>query len=148
MQNNFFKTIKNYTMKKFITFLLFVGAFATSFAQYDPHQNPDSRNHRDDQYASSSNGQYDEHDHNNDHKDFDNRNFLPGRDRDFQIEKINRDYNFQIQSIQMDRYMRHHEKKVAIRNAERERERQIQMVNARFNGRFHDDHDRHYDDRQ
>ncbi len=129
-------------MKKIITLLFFVGAFATSFAQYDQRQNNDNGNRRDDQYANSSNGQYDGHDR-NDRKFYNNENSFSERDRDFQIAKINRDFNFQVQSIQNDRYMRHHERKVALRNAEYERDRQIQMINARFNAGFHNAYDRH-----
>ncbi len=126
-------------MKKSITLLLlFVGAVTTSFAQYG-HDN----NHDHDQYSNSSTGHNDNW---RDRRSDDNGNFYSGRDRDFQIEKINRDFNFQVQSIQNDPYMRHREKKVAIRNAERERVRQIEMVNERFNGRFHGGRDRHDDD--
>jgi len=50
-----------------------------------------------------------------------------------QIQKINQDYNFQVMSIENNRFMRNHQKRVAIRNAERERDRQIQRINANYN---------------
>ncbi|MDQ2719198.1 MAG: hypothetical protein M3Z26_05490 [Bacteroidota bacterium] len=122
-------------MKKIITLLLFVGACATSFAQYGH----DNDNHDHDQYSNS--GGWHDNRGDGDH------GYYSERDRDFQIAKINRDFNFQVQSIENDPFMRHHAKKVAIRNAEYQRDRQTQMVNARFSGHFHSDHDRHDGDR-
>jgi len=128
-------------MKKIITLLFSFGVFATSFAQYNHGQN-----NRDDQYANSSNGNYKDRDH------FDKGNYFE-RDRNFQIEKINRDFDYQIRAIQSDRYMRRHEKREQIRNAEIERSRKIQMVNARFNrwerghGNYDNDRNNHDNDR-
>jgi hypothetical protein len=124
-------------MKKIITLLFSLGAFTISFAQYDHQGNNDDKNYRtenkrDDQYARSSNGDryYDRDDR--DRRHFDKGNYNSAKARDFQVEKINRDFNFRIQAIQSDRYLRRREKKAAIRNAEIERSRQIQMVNERF----------------
>jgi hypothetical protein len=125
-------------MKKIITLLFSVGAFATSFAQYNHQQNNDDRNYRteskhDDQYANSSNGNrnYDRYDR--DRRHFNKGNNYSAKGRDFQIEKINSDFDFQVQAIQCDRSLRRREKKAAIRHAEIERSRRIQMVNERFN---------------
>lgn len=125
-------------MKKIITLLFSVAAFATSFAQYNHQQNNDDRNYRTEntgsgQYANSSNGNrnYDRDDR--DWRHFNQGNIYSEKGRDFQIEKINRDFDFQIQAILSDCYLRHREKKAAIRNAEIERSRQIQIVNERFN---------------
>lgn len=125
-------------MKKIITLLFFAGAFATSFAQYNQQQNNDDRNYRtennrDDQYANSSNGNRNYDRDNKDWRHFNQGNIYSVRERDFKIEKINRDFNFQIQAIECDRYLRRREKKAAIRNAEMERSRQIQLVNESFN---------------
>jgi hypothetical protein len=132
-------------MKKTITFLFFAGAFATSFAQYNHRQNKNDRNYRTenqrhDQYANSSNGNrtYDRDDKNRRH--FNKGNNYSARARDFQIEKINREFAYKIQAIQHDPYLRRRAKKAAIRNAKIERSRQIQMVNERFN-------DNHYRNR-
>ncbi|MEO8413580.1 MAG: hypothetical protein ABI472_07960 [Ginsengibacter sp.] len=100
-------------MKKIITLLFSVGVFATSFAQNNP-----GRHDRDDRYV------YNRNDH------FDKRGFSE-RDRYFQVERINRKFEFKVRAIQNDRRLRRHQKKVAIRNAERERSIQIQMLNAR-----------------
>ena len=114
-------------MKKFITLLFLVGAFATSFAQYNHQQN------RDNQYANSSNGNGNYGRDNKDWRHFNEVNIYSVKARDFQIEKINRDFDSRVQAIQCDRYLRRREKKAAIRDAETERSRQIQMVNERFN---------------
>ena len=109
-------------MKKIFTLLFFTGIVATSFAQYDHGQN--DRNYN---YA------YNQRDHS------DRGNFNPAKQRDFQIEKINRDFDYQVQAIQNDRYMRRHEKRIAIRNAEIERSRQLQLVDSQFSN-FKNDH--------
>jgi hypothetical protein len=113
-------------MKKIITLLFFVGAFATSFAQ----------NRRDDQYASNRSYGRDGNNYGRNDRDwrYGNRgNMYSAKARDFQIEKINRNFDCQVQEILNDPYMRHREKKAAIRNAKIEKARQIQMVNDRFN---------------
>lgn len=110
-------------MKKIITLLFCVVAFATSFAQYNRgHDNSD------DHSAYNQNGHF-------------GGNFSP-RDKAFQIEKINLEFDFKIRTIQNSWNLRHHQKKVAIRNLERERARKIHMVNARFHdrGRNYDNH--------
>ena len=122
-------------MKKFITLLFSLGAFATSFAQYNHQQNNDDRNYRtgsgrDNQYANSSN---DNANYSREWRHFNHGNIFSAKERDFQIEKINRDFVFRVKAIQYDRYLSRREKKAAIRDAERERSRQIQLVNERFN---------------
>ncbi|HEY8661078.1 MAG TPA: hypothetical protein VIL78_18745 [Hanamia sp.] len=131
-------------MKKIITLLFFVGAFATSFAQYDHQQNNNNeRNRGNDQY-----GQRHDDDNSYGRNVYDNRNSYPARERGYQIDQINRNFNYKIQSIQNDRYMRRREKREAIRHAENERARQIQMVNARFMGHDRDGYQKHDDDRR
>ncbi len=128
-------------MKKIIKLLFSVGAFATSFAQSNHRQNNDDCNKRNDQYA-TANGQYNKHDR--DDRDLsDKENSSYARERSFQIDKINHDFDYRINAIQNDRYMRRHEKKMAIRNAEIERARQIQILNATTHDRSHDDYGKH-----
>lgn len=110
-------------MKKIIILLFSVGAITTSFAQYnDPYGNA-NWNPANAQYASNVQYGYGNH--------------FSARDRDFQIAKINQDFNFKVQSIENDYYMRHYQKRAAIRNAEYERARQIHIVNARFHRDYH-----------
>jgi len=114
-------------MKKILTLLLSLGIFTVSFAQGN------HRYDRNDQYA-TSNGRYDNH---NDRRYDDDRNY--GRNysyanqREMEIQKINQDYNYQVMSIQNNYYMKNHQRKVALRNAMRERDRRLDAVNAKYN---------------
>src|SRR6185437_1910774 len=102
-------------MKKIITLLLSVGIFSASFAQSNRQRNQYDRN---DQYATASNGRdY----HQQDRRYDNNRNYSYADQQSMEVQKINQDYNFQVMSIENNRFMRNHERKVAIRNAERER---------------------------
>ncbi len=98
-------------MKQLFTLLICIGAFTTSFAQYNP-------GHRDDNTTYNQNGHYDH-----------GKQFI--QDKGFLIEKINREYDSKIRAIQSDWTLRRHQKKVAIRALERERERQIRLVKER-----------------
>jgi hypothetical protein len=104
-------------MKKIITLLFCVGAFATSFAQYNS-------GYKDDRYAYNENKHF-------------GGNFSP-KDKEFQIEKINRDFDFKIHAIQNSWNLGRHQKKVIIRNLQKEKSRQIQMVNVQFHDRRRD----------
>ena len=117
-------------MKKILTLLLSIGLFTASFAQSNHRSNRDYN--KDDQYANSSNGRY--HDQHN-RGSYDNRNVSYSNQRAEAIQKINRDYNYKVMSVQNNRYMKNRQKKAAIRDLQQERARQIQMVNERFNQR-------------
>lgn len=113
-------------MKKILTLLLSVGIFSASFAQSNYQRNEYDRS---DQYATASNGpDY----HHNDRQYDNNRNYSYANQQAMQIQKVNQDYNFQVMSIENNRFMRNREKRVAIRNAERERDGQIQRINANY----------------
>jgi hypothetical protein len=101
-------------MKTIVTLLFSFGIFATSFAQGDHGQ-------------FEQNGQYVYG-----QKNYYNKGHFPYGERQFQIEKINREFDYKIRAIENDYALRRHQKKVATRIAERERERQIRRVNARF----------------
>lgn len=108
-------------MKQIFTLLICLGAFTTSFAQYRP-------GHDDDRNA------YNQRDR------FDRGRF---ESREFQLDRINREFDFKIRAVENNLSFRRHQKKVAIRNLERERARQIQIVNARFHD-WKTDHDDHW----
>jgi hypothetical protein len=113
-------------MKKILTLLLSVGIFSASFAQSNHQRNQYDRS---DQYATASNGRYDHH---NDRRYDNNRNYSYENQQSLEIQKINEDYNYQVMSIENNRFMRNHQKKVALRNAERDRDQQIQRINAKY----------------
>ncbi len=107
-------------MKKIITLLFSLGIVAVSFAQYDG-----SYGYRTDNDA------YNRGDH------YYKETFDPARSRDFQIQKIDEEFQNRINAIINDPYMRHFEKRDAIRNARIERDRQIEFVNDRFRNHWY-----------
>jgi hypothetical protein len=114
-------------MKKILTLLLSIGLFSASFAQSKHHKNDNyNRNHH---YARATAQQYP---HQNDRRYYDNRNVSYSNQRAEAIQKINRVYNYKVMSIQNNRYMKKRQKKAAIHDLQKERARQIQMVNKRF----------------
>ena len=102
-------------MKKIITLLFSLGVFVTSFAQYNQ-----GHNNRDDQYV------YNQRDH------YGKGNYSSVKEKNFQLARINREYDYKIQAIKNNRYLNRREKKAAIKNAEKERKAQIKIVNERF----------------
>lgn len=128
-------------MKKILILLLSVGFFSATFAQGN-HQQKD-RYDRNDQYASASNGRYGNQ---NDHRFDDHRNVSYENQRAIEIQRINREYNYKVQSIENNRYMKNRQKKLAIRDAMEERVNQIQMLNARYNG--HNSHGKYNNGRR
>jgi len=131
-------------MKKIITLLFSVGAFATSFAQNGSHQQGNDKNvgtetKRNDQYgitkSNADHGKFDNH--------RDNIYAFSARERDQQIDMINHDFNYKIKSIQNSRNIRHREKKAMIQKAQLERAQQIQMVNSKFNSKYNSTYNVH-----
>jgi len=119
-------------MKKILTLMLSVGIFSTSFAQSNHQRHQYDRS---DQYATASNGHYDHH---SDRQYDNNRNYSYANQQSMEIQKVNQDYNFQVMSIQNNRFMKNHQKKMAIRNAQKERDQQIQRINAKYDRMNHD----------
>jgi hypothetical protein len=121
--------IKKIIMKKILTLLLSAGLFSASFAQGNHRQR--DRYDRNDQYANASNDRYENR---NNRRVDNNRNVSYKNQRAIEIQRINREYNYKVQSIENNRYMKNRQKKLAIRDAKKERINQIQMLNARYNG--------------
>ncbi|MDP4286016.1 MAG: hypothetical protein Q8891_16505 [Bacteroidota bacterium] len=128
-------------MKKIFTLLFFVGTAIASFAQNNHRHNNNDRNSKNDQYDVALNNQ--RYRYNNNRNFYDHKNYFPAREREYKIDQINRSFDYKINAIRNNRYMRRHEKKVAIRNAENERARQIQIVNARFISENHNGNGKH-----
>jgi hypothetical protein len=57
-----------------------------------------------------------------------NNGYYNTRDRDAQIDRIRREYDWRIEAVQRDRYLRRSEKKRQIRFLEDEREARIREV--------------------
>ncbi len=139
------KQFKKITMKKILTLLFTAGLFTASYAQGNRGPNRDYG--RNDPYATTSNGHYDNGDHDrHDHDFYDHRNHSYENQRQMQMERINREFNYKVMSIQRNWYMSHRQKRLAIRDAKNERNYEIQMLNRRFYGYANNGFGRHDDD--
>ena len=141
------KQLKKFTMKKILILLFTAGLFTVSNAQRNHSHKGDYDGN--DQYAATSNGHYDNDDHEGNVRNiYDHRNHFYENQRQMQMERINREYNHKVMSIQRNWYMTHRQKRLAVRDAKNERNDEIQMLNRRFNGygnhgyRRRDDEDR------
>ncbi len=132
-------------MKKIITFLLSACIFTSSYAQRNHGHN--DKYDRNDQYASASHRGYDNDDYDRNDR-YNNRNNSYANQRQIQIERINREYNYKVLSIQHNRYMNNRQKRLAIRDVKKERNYQIQMINRHMNGYANNSYGRHYGERR
>lgn len=117
-------------MKKMFTLLLSIGIVSASFAQ----RNGDRNSYNGDQYAMTSNSNYGHHDD----RYSNGRNYSYEQQRSFEIQQIMQNYSRQVMMIDNNRFMRNHQKRVAIRDAKFQRDQQIAQVNAKYN-RFRQD---------
>ena len=109
-------------MKKVFALLLSLGAMTAVFAQRGHSSRNDSR---DVILGQQNRGVY-----NNDRR---NDGHFSIRERDAQIQRIYREYDWRIESVQRDRYLRNGEKRRQIRFLENERDRKILEVRDRYN---------------
>ena len=132
-------------MKKIFTLLIAVG-FITAINAQTGSRDRDSRDSRDqqtDQRGNKSNdvvvndGRYD-----NDDRYSNSAGSYNGNIR-MQIAQVNRKYDFKIQKVKNDYFMRRNEKMRVIRSLEAQRQQEIRMLYARNNKKGL--HDRGYD---
>jgi hypothetical protein len=132
-------------MKKLFTLLLAVGFLTAINAQTGSRDNRDNRNSQQNgQWGNDNrndvginNSQYDNNDH------YDNNFGSYNGSIKMQIAQVNRKYDFKIQQVKYDRFMRRSEKMRVIRSLEAQRQQEIRMAYARSNKRGQ--HDRDYD---
>jgi hypothetical protein len=136
-------------MKKIFTLLFAVGFLTAVNAQ------PGSRDNR--QYNQGNdqpNGQWDKSNGrdvaaNNDRYGNDDRYDKGygsyGRDREMQLDRINRKYDFKIQQVRNDFFMRRYEKRRVISSLEEQRQQEIRMLYVRSGNNRDWHHDRGYD---
>ncbi len=122
-------------MKKLFALVFAIGAVTSAFAQrsYD----------RRDESCDVILGQQNRPVYNNNRG---NDGYFSTRERDDQIERINRNYSWRIQSVRNDRYLRHAEKKREIRFLENERDTKIREVVERYN--YYNNNNRNYKTRK
>jgi hypothetical protein len=132
-------------MKKLFTLLLAVGFLTAINAQTGSRDNRDNRtNQQNGQWGNDSrkdvginNGHYDNDDR------YDNNFGSYNGDIRMQIVQINRKFDFKIDRVRDDRFMRRYEKMRMIRSLEIQRQQEIKMAYARSNKRGQ--HDRGYE---
>lgn len=106
-------------MKKIFALVLAIGAMTAVFAQ----GGYDRRESRDVVLGQGNRSIYNERS---------NDNRFSTRDRDEQIDRIRRQYDWKIESVRRDRYMRNGEKRRQIRSLENERDARIREVMDRY----------------
>jgi len=132
-------------MKKLFTLLLAVGFLTAINAQTGSRDNRDNRNSQQNgQWGNDSrddvginNGRYDNN------NQYDNNFGSYNGNIKMQIAQVNRKYDFKIQQVKYDRFMRRSEKMRVIRSLEAQRQQEIRMAYARSNKKGQ--HDRGYD---
>ena len=130
-------------MKKIFTLLVAVG-FITAINAQTGSRSRDNRDTRDQQTDQRGNnrdvvvndGRYDNDDR------YNNAGSYNGNTK-MQIAQVNRKYDFKIQKVKNDYFMRRNEKMRVIRSLEAQRQQEIRMLYARNNKKGQ--HDRGYD---
>ena len=124
-------------MKKIFTLLFAVGFLTAIHAQSGSRDNRDYRdNQQSDQWGNNhdnnvvgNNSKFDSHDR------YDNNfGFFDGNVKR-QIARINQKYDFRIQQVRNNFFMRRYEKMRTIRSLEAKRQREIKMVYAKSGNR-------------
>lgn len=109
-------------MKKIFTLLLSAGLFTACHAQghYGGHDGYGKAGN----YTATINGSYAHQ----------NQNYRYVNQKKIKLERINREYNTMVISIQNNRYMSRHQKRLAFRDAQKQRDRQIERLNREYTG--------------
>jgi hypothetical protein len=109
-------------MKKVFALVVALGAMTAVFAQRGYDHRDESR---DVILGQGNRSVYDDHHNNNGYYNL--------RERDEQIQRINREYNWRMESVKHDRYLRKAERRRQIRILENERDARIREVMDRYN---------------
>ena len=138
-------TFKNTIMKKIFTLLVAVGFLTAMNAQTGSRDNRDSRNNQQNDAGVNRNGNgviVNDGRYDNDDRYDNNFGSYNGNIR-MQIAQVNRKYDFKIERVRNDFFMRRYEKMRVIRSLEAQRQQEIRMLYARNNKKGQ--HDRGYD---
>lgn len=111
-------------MKKLLTILLAFG-FTAAIAQPGKTGSYDKQPQRD----------YHNDDRSNDNRRYDNVYVFTAREKDGEIARINRDFDYRIRAIEADRFLRNRQKRKEIESIQSERSRMIGGVIAKFTDR-------------
>jgi hypothetical protein len=119
-------------MKKIFTLVIALGSMTAVFAQHGYDHRNESRDvilGQPGRGVYTNNGGY-------------NNGYYGSREQ--QIQRINQEYNWKIESVRDDRYLRRAEKKRQIRFLENEKDARIREVVVRYNNRDNRVYDRRY----
>jgi hypothetical protein len=124
-------------MKKIFTLLVGVTIVASSFAQYR------SNGGKDDGYKKGNDAVYNDRGYKKDDNRYNNYYSFSVKERDMQIAKINREYDWKVQDVRKKFYMPRFKKEQMIRQLDDQRRNEIRMLYARFSDRNnrYNDHD-------
>jgi hypothetical protein len=112
-------------MKRIFALVVALGAMTAVFAQRGYDRRDDSR---DVVLGQQGNRNV----YNNNNRGY-NDGYMSAREREAQIQSIRRQYNWKIESVHRDRYLRKAEKKRQVRFLENERDARIREVMERYN---------------
>jgi hypothetical protein len=131
-------------MKKIFTILLAAGSvtFASAQSSHNNSWNGDGKGNSRDVILGQSNSSV----YRNNTMVYNDRSF-GNQDRDWQIQRINREFDQRIAEVKYDRHLRQYEKNRQIKMLERQRDEQIREVQMRFDNN-RNRHDDHFDNRK
>ncbi|RYZ60516.1 MAG: hypothetical protein EOO14_07245 [Chitinophagaceae bacterium] len=138
-------------MKKILTLLFAVGAITLTQAQ-SSRSYPNDRNTTRDVILGDRNEGNKGNDRNNRNDRYDNRYennnryaySFSARERDKQVDRINKEYDKKIRQVERDRRLRSSEKSYKLRQLEGERREEIRQVWDRFQSRNNAHNDNRY----
>jgi len=123
-------------MKKIFTLLVAVGFLAAMNAQTGSRDNRNNRDTHDrqqnDQWGNNKDVIVNDGRYNNGDRNDNNFGSYNGNRR-MQIAQVNRKYDFKIERVRNDFFMRRFEKMRVIRSLEAQRQQEIRMLYARYN---------------
>lgn len=116
-------------MKKIFTLLVSIAMLSTAFAQFG------QKGQRD--YDNSKDVAVNDFSHRPDKTDdwYRGEYYFTPRERDIEIARINREYDYRIQSVKNRLFMNGFQKRLQISYLQNQREKEIESVFAKFNDR-------------
>lgn len=122
-------TIKLYMMKKMFTLFMATAILQTAFAQYE-QKNQREQKKENDRYVLNDDRDYTKYD-----KGYHVGYFFTARERDMQINQINRTYDYKIRVVKNNYFINWHQKKQIIKKLDAQRDNEIREVIYKFNDR-------------
>lgn len=115
-------------MKKIFTMIIAALMVSSAFAQYGQKEDWNGKDRDDIAKADKGNG-YDKYDK---HDDRGNTYYFTAREKDMQINQINRTYDYKIRSVQNKFFMSRFEKMRQVKFLEQQRDCEIKAVMDKF----------------